>query len=171
MKIATVTADRRGLVDDVLAEVAGRLAGERVRLAGVVRAPATGPLAHRCDMDLAVLSTDRAIRITQDLGAHSASCRLDAGALEDAVAAVEASLQGPVDLLILNKFGQREADGHGFRAVIGAALARDIPVLLGLPLAQRAAFDRFAAGLAEALPPDATSILDWCRRSLAAAPA
>lgn len=169
MRIATVTADQRGLVDAVLAEVAERLVGERVRLAGVVRAPATGVHAHRCDMDLAVLSTDRAIRITQDLGAHSASCRLDAGALESAVAAVEASLARPVDLLILNKFGQREAEGRGFRDVIGAALARDIPVLLGLPQTQRAAFDRFAAGLSQALPPDPTAILAWCRRVLAAA--
>lgn len=164
MRIATLTADRRGAVDAVLSEVARRLTAEGFGLAGVVRAPATRDLHDHCDMDLAVLPLGVAVRISQDLGKAATSCRLDAAALEEAAAAVETSLaRGPVDLLIVNKFGQREAEGRGFRPAIALALERGIPVLVGVPEGHRAAFARFAEDLAVALPVAAEPVLDWCR--------
>lgn len=161
MKIAVVSAAERGAVDRALSDVAARLAKGGRRLAGVVSAPSSRARVGPCDTDLAVLSTDRVIRITQNLGAHARGCRLDASALEEAVGAVEAVLSKPADLFILNKFGLREAEGGGFRRVIGEALMRDVPVLLGLREEHRAAFEAFAEGLAVALPADPEAILDW----------
>lgn len=168
MKIATVTAGQRGHVDAVLTEVAERLTHGKFLLAGVVKARPERRWLDPCDMDLALLPFGRPIRISRNLGSQSSSCRLDAGALEEAAVAVEATIANePVDLLVINKFGQREAEGYGLRAAIAAALERGIPVLIGVPEGHRAAFARFADGLSEALPPEVDAVLTWCRAARA----
>ncbi|ESR22548.1 hypothetical protein N177_4113 [Lutibaculum baratangense AMV1] len=66
------------------------------------------------------------------------------------------------DLVIINKFGKREAEGGGFVPVICAALAAGVPVLVGLNDSNRADFETFAAGLAVRLSPDDGAVLAWC---------
>jgi hypothetical protein len=46
------------------------------------------------------------------------------------------------------------------------AVAREIPLLTVLNGVHRNAWDDFAAGMAETLPPDATAIEHWCRATL-----
>jgi hypothetical protein len=66
-------------------------------------------------MELTVLPRGPALCISQDLGAGARGCQLDPGALERAVARVDMSLaEDAPELLIVNKFGKREAEGHGF---------------------------------------------------------
>lgn len=162
MGLAHVTAPGRGATDRLLADVAGRLAADGLRVLGALR-PADGPTGF-CDSDLWLLPDGPRLRITQSLGAGSTACRMDAGALEAAVGHVAARLAADgADIVILNKFGLREADGHGFRALIAAALAQGVPVLIGVSDAHRAAFARFAGGMATALPPDADALLGWVR--------
>jgi len=120
-------------------------------------------------MDIQVLPSGPVIRISQNTGNGASGCRLDAGALEAAVAAVETALAGPVDLLMINKFGRHEAEGRGFRALIGEALAQGIPVLTAVKHQNRRAFDDFSADLAMPLNTSVDEILDWCRTELATA--
>ena len=79
---------------------------------------------HYCDMDVRVLPNGPMIRISQNLGRAARGCRLDAGALEAAVVMAERGIAAGADLLIVNKFGKQEAEGHGFRALIAEALAQ-----------------------------------------------
>lgn len=89
---------------------------------------------------------------------------MDAGALENAVGLVTARLTAEgADLVVLNKFGLSEAEGRGFRTLITVALGRGVPVLIGLSDAHRAAFKRFAQGMATDLLPDEDAILAWYR--------
>jgi hypothetical protein len=158
-----VSSSQRGQADVVLGRVADALRIEGWPLAGVVQVNDEYDPARPCHMDLHVLQGGDVIRISQDLGALSRGCRLDPAGLEAAVGLVEQAVaQGP-RLLILNKFGKQEADGRGFRPVIGSALAAGIPVLLGVGPAQMAAFDDFADGMGEPLPLDFTALLRWCR--------
>ena len=179
----TLAADAPpGASDALLADLAARLATGGLRVAGAVqinsstaardalragRAPAPDDV---CDMDLAVLGDDGPlIRISQSLGPGSSGCRLDTGALQLAAGRVAARLDQGADLVILTKFGKQEAFGRGFRDVIGQALGAGLPVLLHVGPDQRAAFDDFAAGMAEELTPEA--IEDWCRSMVAGAAA
>ncbi|QYX56116.1 DUF2478 domain-containing protein [Roseovarius sp. SCSIO 43702] len=167
MKLATLTGTRRGETDRLLASAVAQLRQEGVRMLGAVRAGAPAHPDEQCESTLLLLPEGPEIRITQDLGSGSAACRMDAGALEEAVGVATARLASEeVDLVILNKFGLSEAEGRGFRAFIADALARDIPVVLGLSETHRAAFDDFAGGMATRLQPDAAAILDWCRAAL-----
>lgn len=117
-------------------------------------------------MQLQILTGAGNVTISQRLGDGARGCRLDPGGLERAVGLVEAELDSGADVLILNKFGKQEAEGRGFRPLIGEALARDIPVLTAVAASNRAAFLEFCDGIATELPADAERLADWAVGSL-----
>lgn len=168
MYLAHITSDERGGTDRLLARFASHLVTDGVRLAGVVQTNSAPTDNGRCDMDLRVLPHGPVVRISQSLGGAARGCRLDSAALQEAVSAAAAGLTVDTALLVVNKFGKREADGSGFRDLIGQALLLDVPVLLGLKPSNRAAFDAFAGGMAEELPEDLVALNDWFSRVAAA---
>ena len=91
VRLAAVGVDTPHGTDMLLARTAEALSLRGVRLAGVVQKNAIRANRSRCDMDLAVLPSRRIIRISQDRGEGARGCHLDHGALEEAVAEVEAA--------------------------------------------------------------------------------
>jgi len=164
MRIAVVSSTERGETDRLISQTADFLLAQGAKLTGIVKVlEGEEDPSCACDMAVRVLPEGLIIPITQDLGDGSDACKLDPGAIARAVNEVEKQPLEGVQLFILNKFGPEEADGRGFRAAIGAALEAGIPVLVGVGGPSRSAFDAFVDGLAEALPPDAGAIRDWCR--------
>ena len=165
-----VVADGRGEADLLIREVAERLRAEGVHLAGAVQVNIDTDPARKCEMDLHILSRDKVVRISQNLGQLSKGCRLDPDGLESAVGLVANALAEGAELLIVNKYGKQEIDGRGFRPLIGEALAAGIPVLTAVNRGNVEKFLDFAEDLAEALPDDAQAVFDWCmgQRALAA---
>jgi hypothetical protein len=167
MALASVIASGQGATERLLADVVARLRVDGVRMVGALRTvPTTGGTGH-CNGDLYLLPNGPVVRITQNLGAGSVACRMDAGALEEVVEMLTKQLQeGGADLVILNKFGLSEAEGRGFRALIAEALECGLPVLTGLSETHRAAFERFAEGMTIHLPPEEDVVLRWCRQEI-----
>lgn len=147
MHIGYVSQAGRGASDAILAEVVALLTAQGLRLAGTVQSTSERADRAHCDMDVQVLPDGPSFRISQDLGNHAKGCRLDPGALEQAVVAAAARLDG-ADLLIINKFGKLEAEGRGFCELIAEALGRGMPVLVGVNGLNLAAFQEFSGGLA-----------------------
>jgi hypothetical protein len=168
MRLAHVNAVGRGATDRLLAAAVARLHAEGLRIAGAVRAIAPGAEAGHCDSALRLLPEGPIVDITQNLGSGSAACRMDTEALELSVAGATERLktQG-ADLVVVNKFGISEAEGRGFRTLIAEALGRDVPVLIGVSDVHRDAFDRFAGGMAVALPAEEDAVLAWCLDAIA----
>jgi glycosyltransferase involved in cell wall biosynthesis len=167
MKIAVVSSPERGETDRLLTTAAEQLRADGVALAGIVKElDYEAGFENGCDMKVRVLPGGPVIKITQSLGKGSDACRLDPGAIANAVSTVENSALEQADLFILNKFGPEEASGRGFCNVIGAALERGIPVLGGGGPGAREAFDTFVDGLAVTLPPDGDAIREWCRDAI-----
>jgi len=158
--LAAVLNRGPGVVDDLLAAMARRLGGLGLRLAGVVQSNPGRSDRCACDMVLEDLASGRVRRISQDLGAESRACRLDAGALEEMAGLVEAGLTPGLDLLIINRFGKREAEGAGFRTAIVRALDLGIPVLVGLSPDNRPGWDRFSGGMGRVLEGEG-ALDDW----------
>ena len=52
------------------------------------------------------------------------------------------------DLILLNKFGKTETEGGGFRCVISDALSLGIPVVIGVPRRNLAAWREYAGDFA-----------------------
>lgn len=167
MKLAYVTLQGRGRIDALIAEVAAILAAHGVRLAGTVQSNFERPHRQKCDMDLAVLPDGPIIRISEDRGDLARGCTLDTGALEQTVVAVLQRLEG-AEVLIVNKFGKREAEGKGLVPVIAEALERGLPVLIGVNGLNLAAFLTFAGEAVSALPADAPTVANWCRSMVSA---
>lgn len=161
MQIAYTMAPGRGDADLLLEGVAESLLARDFRVCGTVQINTDRPDAGPCDMDVRVLPAGPTLRISQNLGKAARGCRLDPAALETAVALVEAGLREGADILVINKFGKHEAEGRGFRAVIGEAVASGIPVLVGLNSLNAAAFHDFVGGLAVELAPTPEALQNW----------
>lgn len=167
MKIAVVSSQVRGQTDQLLSDIAAELQTAGAKLCGAVKILEDAPdNAHACDMDLQILPDGPKVRITQSLGEGSLGCRLNPMAITEAVAATEQIGSAGFDMFVLNKFGPEESEGRGFCTAIATALENDTPVLVGVGASCREAFDTFAAGLAEDLPPDPEAIRDWCQAAL-----
>ncbi len=159
------TTETPGAADLLLQDLAAMLAGRGVRLAGAVQINTDTGAGCTCDMDIRILGDDGpSVRITQSLGTGSTGCRLDAGALELAVARVEKVLDQGADLVILNKFAKQEAIGKGFRDLIAEALARGVPVLTCVPPEYLDQFRDFAGDIAQ--PVGHGTVSDWCLAAL-----
>ncbi|WP_349359790.1 DUF2478 domain-containing protein [Stappia sp.] len=161
MRIAYTMSPGRGDTDLVLARLATGLADAGLRTCGVVQINTERPDTPVCDMDVKVLPEGPVIRISQTLGPGARGCRLDPPALEEAVGLVSARLAAGADVLIVNKFGKHEAGGRGFRDVIADALARDVPVVVGVNGMNERAFLDFTADMATRVDPDADALRAW----------
>ncbi len=161
MRIAYVSLQGRGRTDQLIAEVADRLTAEGLRLAGTVQSNHERPNRKKCDMDLRVLPDGPVVRISEDRGDLARGCILDSGALEQTVHEVERRLEG-ADILIVNKFGKREAEGKGLAPVIAEALHRGLPVLVGVNGLNLAALLSFAEEDIHGLATNAEAVANWC---------
>ncbi|MEQ8286574.1 DUF2478 domain-containing protein [Thalassospira sp.] len=161
MKIAYTMAPGRGDTDLLLSRVTQRITEMGWRVCGTVQINSERETDGPCDMDVKVLPDGPVIRISQTLGEHSRGCRLDTNALEDAVGHVTQEIHKGADVLVINKFGKHEAEGHGFRDVIAYALVNNIPVLVGLNQLNLDAFKEFAGGLEIVLKPEENVLFEW----------
>lgn len=166
MPIAYVSLPGRGATDALIAEAVACLAPLGLRLAGTVQTDVARADRTLCDMELRVLPDGPVFRINQDRGEAARGCRLDGGALEEAVVAVTAAMPG-AEALIVNKFGKLEAQGRGYVPLIAEALSRDMAVLIGVNAMNLTDLLTFCDGLATALPADPVAIADWVAAAIA----
>ena len=160
MPIAYVSLKGRGATDACIAAAVEILRDRGVRLAGTVQTDRPREGRDVCDMDLAVLPDGPVFRINQDRGALARGCRLDGGALEQAVTEV-APRMAAAQVLVVNKFGKLEAQSHGYVPLIVQAIDRDMPVLIGVNAMNLPDLLAFCDGMAVAVPADPVALADW----------
>ena len=167
MRIAAVVypVSEGAHADTVISDVARRLKSDGMRIAGAVQHNTHNGDRCRCDMTLEDLSSGRLVQISEDRGPEARGCRLDSSALEEIVGMVCSSLEGSPDLVVVNKFGKREAEGSGFRAAIEQALGSGVAVLTAVSTTNLAEWESFAGGLDDRLPLDAADISAWCSKA------
>ena len=160
-------ADRR--TDEVLAHVAERAAAAGIVLAGAVQPVDRSQPSEKCRIVLRLLPEGPLCDVSMDLGPGASGCRLDAGALEQAMVTVNERLPG-AQALVVNKFGKQEVAGRGLVEAIGGCVTeRAIPVLVGVSPEWLPAFLSFADGEAEPLPADEDLVFDWLREAVTGA--
>lgn len=153
--------------DEVLAAIVERLLTHKVRLAGTVQSNTDRDGMH-CNMTLENLATGEKVDIADNRGAGARGCRMNVPAFEALVGQVQASLKQPrPDLVVINRFGKREAEGRGFRDVIAQAIGAEIPVIVAINESSRAAWKEFTAGDGAILPATTAGIWKWCQMHLA----
>lgn len=126
--VAAVLYRSQDDVDTLLADVAESLARGGVRVGGVVQRNLKGE-SRKTGMLALDLMTGREISICQPLGSGAMACKLDAGGLAEAAAAIARAISAEVDLLVINKFSKQEASGKGLRAEFAEAIMAGVPLL------------------------------------------
>ena len=159
LPIAAVVAD-----DPRAADAAVRLLLQRLHLAG---RRVSGLLQEaegedwQCQVWLQEIGGGRRYLITQNLGAGSASCRLDVSRLAEAGEVVRELNAGAVDLVVFNRFAGLEAKGQGFAAEMLALMAAGQPVLVIVPGKFQSAWRTFSGSSGVELPADADALHAW----------
>ena len=168
MQFGFFSPDNSSDVATVLLTLGGKLGAQGMRVAGGATDTIHDPAVRKLRMDLVLFPSGTRHCISQDLGRLASGCSLDPGALETAAGLTYAQLQqGCADILIC-KYGKQEAAARGFAASIALGLELGLPVICGVSLAQKSAFERFSAGLAQKLPPHAVDLASWALGARAA---
>lgn len=162
MRLAHIRSDTPGKMNETLRDLAETMQGAGARVTGAIQINSDPGEDVPCDMDLRILPDGPTICISQSLGPGSTGCRLDPERLEEAVQACSVRLAKGADLLIVNKFGSHEAEGRGFRDLIGTALAEGVPVVVGVTSAKLEEFTEFAGDLATEMPCNVERLRAWC---------
>ncbi|NPD13620.1 DUF2478 domain-containing protein [Xinfangfangia sp. D13-10-4-6] len=160
IRLGYIAAGPEGETDLLLRAVSDRLIAAGLSLAGTVQINTLQPGRSKSDMDLFLLPQGPQIRISLDRGDAAKGCRLDTSALEEAAVIVAQRLEA-ADVLMVNKFGKQEADGHGLADSVAAALTDGKPVLCGMADHFLEGFLNYASGHATELPRDADQVFDW----------
>lgn len=166
MKLAAIGYRKGEHADSLLAEVVAALRAQSACVYGTLQHWLCIP-DDPCAMELEILPTGERFSLSQDLGRHAQSCRLDSAALALASGRVRMILSEypRPDLVVFSKFGESEAQGEGFCAEIAHALDLGVPVLTAVSDLWLPAWQQFTGGLAETLPFALDAALDWCRRA------
>ena len=130
-------------------------------LAGVMQINQDRPGSRHCEMLLEDLTTGHTVVISEDRGEEARGCRLNVAALLEAGMTIRQSLSPKTDLLIINKFGKMESEGGGLRDIIIDASLSGVPVIIGVPARNKAAWINFCGGEADWLKPDLDTVQTW----------
>lgn len=166
--LAAILAAKDVPVDQLLAGAAHRARQAGLRVAGFLQHRETGGEECCRDIEIEHIGTGVTQLISQALGSGSKGCRLDPAALADVAGALQAEIDHGADMLILNRFGKGETEGHGFRSIIETAYARQIPVLTVVRETYVEGWNDFAGDCGVLLAPDSKAVLGWCDRVMEA---
>lgn len=152
-----------------LASIIERLQAAGFAIGGMNSADTEGgPWECRRPMYLRDLLTGETIKISQDLGPAAAGCALDTGQLALAGQFIHRAIEAGVSLIVVNKFGAREAAGEGLRDELFAAAEAGVPVLTTVKPELVDAWCDFVGELGQVLAPQAEAVEAWCRAVCAA---
>lgn len=144
--------------DAVLRDFASALNARGLRAVGMVQA------GQCADSSLsAVLLHSGEILLLADDSDPAASCRLDVARLQKAGDRVAAALDAGADLLIINRFGKRERNGHGLIYLIARALEAGTPVVIAVAGDHLAKWTKFAGDMTVKLACDKDALDIWWR--------
>jgi len=91
----------------------------------------------------------------------SGTCTLDRGALADSTAPLRDAIKRNVDLMIVEKFGEREQDGSGLADEILQAVVQGIPTLVSVPSEALEGWNAFSGGMSDLLPSTPEALWRW----------
>ncbi|SJZ84159.1 DUF2478 domain-containing protein [Consotaella salsifontis] len=164
---AIATDDRAGL-DRQLGVILSEMKGRGARIIGLLQTVLDDSDCDCSKLAVRDLASDELIPITQFLGHESHSCRLDTRRLAEVSGLLEKQIEPGVELLLINRFGKVEAEGHGLRDLICQAIELGIPTLVTVQTSHLDAWASFESGLAQYLPPEPEVVRAWCEAAVKA---
>ncbi|KJB96898.1 hypothetical protein N826_28350 [Skermanella aerolata KACC 11604] len=161
LKPGAVIHGPKAMTDTLLGDFAREIQSRGFKVAGLIQRNGDAGDDCACVMDLIDLGSGEAIRISQDLGAGSNSCRVDPGGIAEAGSRLRASLSGKPDLVVVNKFGGLEKGGGGLSDELLLAMSEGLPVLTSVAGRLIDEWMEFSGGHCDLLRPDDAALWQW----------
>ncbi len=92
---------------------------------------------------------------------EAGTCGFDVGLLAETTAVLRTAVEEKADLLIIEKFGEREQDGRGLAEEIVTAAMSGIPTLIAVPASALETWNEFTGRLGNLLCHDTESLWEW----------
>lgn len=158
--LAAIVHPGKGHADALLLDFVQRVQDGGCVVRGLVPGPQSDPqdCAARTVRDL---ETGVLYPIGQGQGKQPGVCCLDPDALLTAGVVLRRALQGPADLVVVNRFGIQEAAGGGFCAEFLELITAGYPVLTVVSHAYLPAWREFTGELATELNADMAALSAW----------
>lgn len=147
----------------VLADFAIELSKKGVRVGGIVQMARIDDEGVKSGIDAIELDTGRRIAINKPTpeSRSAKECTLQPHSLADSTSAIRRAVEGRVDLIIIEKFGEQEQKGKGMADDIMEAMASGIPTLVAVPNDGVDAWEKATGGLASKLSYDMDALRAW----------
>lgn len=165
-KLAAVRFNRKDEIGPVLQTVIDHVRKQGTRISGYLQREISDDASCCSQTYLEAIASGEKVRISQPLGNGSRGCRLDPHALTEVSGKVLAELDNEPELLVVNRFGRGEADGHGFRSAIEKAFTMGIPVLTAVNDEYLEDWRAFGEDYAAELPARSEDVLAWCDQAI-----
>ena len=147
--------------DLLLRELAAGMTVKGFRVAGFVQRDTRRDPNCCGRLEIENLQSGEIHVISQALGTGAKGCKLNPQALADIANALLEQLDARIDLLVLNRFGKGESEGHGFRQLIEVAIARGIPTIVSVKDEYLKSWSEFAGDIGVLLPMNYVHISSW----------
>lgn len=162
-RIAAIHFQRDFHIDGLLADLCRRLAGDGLKMGGLLQQSSGGAQGYPSSLHLVDLRSRATFDIWEYRGAHAQGCRLDEAGLLDAAHIIDKAIDDRVDLLVINRFGSAESLGRGLLPYFASALEADIAVLTSVREPYVDAWRQFHGGIASEFGTDPAALLAWAR--------
>jgi Protein of unknown function (DUF2478) len=162
--IATLLHDRPEVTETRLSDAIAIMRSRGMRVGGLVQRRGPVRTDGRHELYVEDLRDGGRIRLDRYRGAGAVACTLDMDAMSALSVILQAHISTRPDILFVNRFGVREAEGGGLRDEIAQAVCAGIPVVIAVGRAHLRAWSLFIGQEAQILPPTTRGLLDWATR-------
>jgi hypothetical protein len=157
----TLLYDTAGEVDQLMAAAVQRLKDDGVCVGGVMQHFGDRLASGKRSMWIDNVSSGATFRLDRPRGPGATACVLDPDALTRAACIVRRAIEADSDLIVVNRFGNAEAEGRGLRAEIADAMCAGIPVLIAVRYSFLADWEGFLGSPPDIILPRLDAILYW----------
>jgi uncharacterized protein (DUF4213/DUF364 family) len=161
LKPGAVVHGAKAMADTLLGDFAREIQRRGFKVAGLIQRNGDAGDDCACVMELIDLGSGDTIRISQDLGAGSNSCRVDPGGIAEAGSRLRISMNDKPDLVVVNKFGGLEKSGGGLSDELLWAMAEGLPVITSVSGRLIDEWLEFSGGHCDLLRPDEAALWQW----------
>jgi len=152
-------------VTSLLGPFSERLKADGVRVGGIVQEMLIDDGGHKVGLDAIEVDTGARIAINRpsksDIDNHN--CTLDVAALAETTGAIRRAISESMDLIVIEKFGDKEKEGGGLADEIIAAMAEGIPTVVLVPALSLEEWTAFTGGMADLLVCTPDALDGWWR--------
>ncbi|HYA34467.1 MAG TPA: DUF2478 domain-containing protein [Candidatus Binataceae bacterium] len=166
--IVGVLYDKSIDIDAILIAVVEKLRFKGVRIAGLLQRLGEFTSAGKRSMFVEDLSSGERIRLDQPRGSEASGCMLDPDALAKASHVIRSAIASRPEVLVVNRFGQQEAEGHGLRPELAEAVGAGVTTIVPVSRTLVAQWQEFVGESGRVVEPNPPEIIAWVSQRISA---